>query len=242
MANAVHGRNTTIWANQFDISNYLNSFSANRNAPELDQTTFLDTAKTYIADFQDGSMDFEGFFSHDAVNLDTAEDVFKAALGSSTNRVVTVAPEGGTTFGKRALLCNATETKHEITAPAAGLVGTMASFRGDVQHGVLLAHKASRTSTGNGTSVDNGAATTAGGVGHIHVFSKSGTSPTLDVKIQHSSDNSTFADLITFTQATDVTSERITVTGTVNRYTRETRTIGGSSTPTFSYAAAFARN
>jgi hypothetical protein len=63
----------------------------------------------------------------------------------------------------------------------------------------------------------------------------------LDVKIQHSTDNVTFADLITFTQATDVTSQRISVTGTVNRYTRETRTIGGSSTPTFTYAVAFAR-
>lgn len=241
MANAVHGRNTAIWANQFDISNYLNSFSANRNAPELDQTTFQDTAKTYLGDFQDGTMDFEGFFSHDDINLDTAEDVFKAALGSSTNRVITVAPEGGATFGNRALLCDGVEVKHDMKGPVSGLVTTMASFRGDTQHGVLLAHKTDRTSTGNGTSVDNTAASTAGGVGHLHVFSKSGTSPTLDVKIQHSSDNSTFADLITFTQATDVTSERKTVTGTVNRYTRETRTIGGSSTPTFNYAIAFAR-
>ncbi len=241
MANAVHGRNTAVWFDEFDVSNYLNKFSANRNAPELDQTTFQDTARTYLPDFQDGSLDLEGFFSHDDTDLDTAEDQFKAALGNATASVLTIAPEGGATFGNRALVCAPVETKHTIDSPVAGLVMSSASFRGEVQHGVLLAHKAARTATGNGTGVDNTASSANGGVGHIHVFSRSGTSPTLDVKIQHSTDNSTFADLITFTQATAATSQRISVTGTVNRYTRETRTIGGSSTPTFTYAVAFAR-
>lgn len=240
MANAVHGRNCTTFVNQFDISNYLNSMSADRDAPELDQTTFLDTAKTYIADFPSGTVSLEGFYSVDTTNNDTAEDVLRAAIGAA-NRVVTIAPEGAATFGNRALLNDGAEVKHSVGHPVSGLITTMADFRGEVQHGVLLAQKASRTSSGNGTSVDNTTSSANGGVGHIHVFSKSGTTPTLDVKIQHSTDNSTFADLITFTQLTDVGSQRSAVTGTVNRYTRETRTIGGTSTPTFNYAVAFAR-
>ena len=230
MGNAVHGRHCAIFANEFDISNYLNKASANRNAPELEQTTFQDAARTYVAIFQEGSIELGGFFSHDEVNLDTAEDVFKAALGSSTNRVVTIAPEGGSTFGNRAILCDAVETKHEIDSMAAGLVTTMASFRGDVQHGVLLAHKASRTSTGNGTAVDNTASSGNGAVGHLHVFSQSGTTPTLDVKIQHSLDDSTYVDLMTFTQATDVTSERLTTTGTTAVLQVETATVTGGAT------------
>lgn len=239
MSNAVHGRNTAIWVNEFDLSNYLKKFAVNRDAPELECTTFQDTARSYVADFSDGSLSLEGFFSHDETDQDTAEDVFKAAL-STAAEVVTVAPEGGATFGLRAMLQDAVETKHMIDSPATGLIMSNADFRGGVSHGVLLAQKASRTATGNGTSVDGAVATTSGGVAHLHVFAKSGTSPTLDVKVQHSTDNSVFVDLITMTQATVATSERKTVTGTVNRYVRETHTLGGTS-PNFTFAVAFAR-
>jgi hypothetical protein len=105
---------------------------------------------------------------------------------------------------------------------------------------VLLVPKAARTATGNGTSHDNGAATTNGAVAHQHVFAKSGTTPTLDQKIQHSSDNSTFVDLIAFSQKTAAGSERVAVTGAINRYTREAHTITGT-TPSFTGAVSLAR-
>jgi hypothetical protein len=241
MSNAIHGKNAAVFINEFDVSNYLNQFSTTNTAPELNSTTFQDTAETFVPGFKSGSVNLEGFFSHDEINANTANDVFEAIYTASTNPVITIAPEGGSTFGYRALLQNAVETKHDVSSVINQLVMAKASARGEVNGGVLLAEKASRTTTGNGTGVDNTAASTNGGVGHLHVFSKSGTSPTLDVIIQHSTDNITYADLITFTQATTATSQRSAVTGTINRYTRAKRTIGGSSTPTFSYAVAFAR-
>ena len=48
------------------------------------------------------------------------------------------------------------------------------------------------TSTTNQTSVDYGAAGTNGGGAVLHVTAVSGTSPTLDAKIQTSSDNASF--------------------------------------------------
>ena len=70
----------------------------------------------------------------------------------------------------------------------------------------------------------------------LSVGAKSGTSPTLDVKMQDSDDNSTFADIsgATFTQATDVTSEEIHFQ-TNKRYVRAVATLGGTS-PTFDMA------
>lgn len=230
MSNAHHGRYAAILVNEFDLSNFLNKFNANRTAPELECTTFQDTARSYVADFADGETNLEGYFSHDEADLDTAEDVFKAALGSSANRVVTICPEGSDVLGKRALLQDAVETKHMIDSPAAGLVMSNAGFRGEVTHGVLLAHKTARTATGNGTSVDNGAATYNGAVGHQHVFSRSGTSPTLDTKIQHSEDDSTFVDLITFAQKTAAGSERVKVTGLTAVAQVETATVTGPAT------------
>ena len=75
----------------------------------------------------------------------------------------------------------------------------------------------------------------------MHVTAVSGTSPTLDAVVRHSADDTTYADLATFTQATAVTAERKTVTGTVNRYLKCSLTIGGSSTPTVTAAIGFAR-
>lgn len=239
MSNAVHGRLTSILVNEFDLSRYLNKMGVNRDAPELDATTYQATAREYVADFPSCSVALEGFFSHDDTDLDTANDEFERALGVNPGPVITLCPEGNT-FGYRALLQEAVATKHTIDAATTALITCMADFRGEVTHGVILAAKAARTATGNGTSVDNGASSANGGCGHQHVFAKSGTTPSLTTKIQHSADNSTFADLITFTAATTVTSERVTVTGTVNRYVRESRTISGTS-PSFTNCVAFAR-
>ena len=89
----------------------------------------------------------------------------------------------------------------------------------------------------------NSASTANGGGAFIIVTSASGTSPTLDAKITHSADNSTYADLVTFTQATSATSEVKAVAKgtTVNRYLKVEYTVGGS-TPSFAVIIGFGRN
>lgn len=229
MSNAVHGKNAAVFINQFDVSNYLNQFNTTNTAPELNSTTFQDTAETFVPGFKSGSVGLEGFFSHDETNANTANDVFEAIYTASTNPVITIAPEGGSTFGKRALLQNAVETKHDVSGVINQLVMAKASARGEVNGGVLLAEKASRTATGSSTAVNNGAQTYHGAVGHLHVFSKSGTSPTLDVIIKHSLDDVTYVDLITFAQKTAVGSERVTTAG-LSQSQVETATVGGAAT------------
>jgi hypothetical protein len=96
---------------------------------------------------------------------------------------------------------------------------------------------AARTATANGTGIDF-----VNGDGFcfamLHVGTTSGTAPTLDVKIQESTDNSTFTDIsgATFTQATAAQSAgadvpRITFNRT-KQYLRAVATIGGT-TPSF---------
>lgn len=58
-----------------------------------------------------------------------------------------------------------------------------------------------------------------------------GTSPTLDVKVQESSDNSTFVDLVTFAQITVAGIFRRRVS-TQKAYVRTVHTVGGT-TPNF---------
>lgn len=98
---------------------------------------------------------------------------------------------------------------------------------------------ATRTSSANGTGVD-----TLGyrdGMVVLEVGTVSGTSPTLDVKIQESDDNSSWSDVTgaTFTQVTASDSSQVLRVKELNvarsRYIRAVATIAGTS-PSFDCA------
>lgn len=100
-----------------------------------------------------------------------------------------------------------------------------------------LAAPAAQTATGNGTGVDlqqyEGLVAIV-----LNSAAGTGTTPTLDVKIQDSADNSSFADVAgaAFAQVTNAAStQKITINAeSVRRYIRIVRTIGGT-TPSFTF-------
>ena len=77
-----------------------------------------------------------------------------------------------------------------------------------------------KTDTGaaNGATLDQAAQTTAGAEAQLHVTAFTGSNFT--ATIQDSSNGSSWGTLVAFTQVTDVGSERVTITGTVDRYVR----------------------
>lgn len=86
------------------------------------------------------------------------------------------------------------------------------------------------TATGNGTGVDMGVDQVAMTYA-AHFTAVTGTTPTLDIKIQESDDNSTWRDFLAFPQMTAAGVQY--VTGKSNaRYRRVARTAGGT-TPSF---------
>jgi len=100
--------------------------------------------------------------------------------------------------------------------------------------GKILQPLATKTSTWNteSTSVDNAASSSNGGAGYLQCTAASGFSAFVG-KIRHSADDTTFADLITFTDnVTSPFAERKTVTGTVNRYLSFTGTATGTGSIT----------
>ena len=111
--------------------------------------------------------------------------------------------------------------------------------------GTLLACD-SRTASANGTGFDLEGSNGAEGEAIVILASdaaSAGTSPTLDVKLQESSDDSTYTDIsgATFTQVTDAAQalEKISInTNDVKRYLRAVGTIGGTSSPAFTYSVA----
>jgi len=130
-----------------------------------------------------------------------------------------------------------------------GTVGEIAMTRiaggsstGGVVRGRLIhPGSASRTSSSTGTGRQLGAVVAGKSLyAALHVLAVSGTNPTLAVKVQ-SDDNASFTsatDRITFTTAdTANTYQWSSVAGAVtDDYWRITYTIGGTDTPTFSFA------
>lgn len=99
---------------------------------------------------------------------------------------------------------------------------------------------ATRTASANGAGVDLQGYVNPGGremKAYINCGEASGTTPTLDVKLQESDDNATFSDIdgAAFSQLTGPGSEEIHFR-TNKRYVRAVATIGGG-TPSFTFGA-----
>lgn len=99
MSNAVHGKLTDFRIDDSggtlrDISNHVNKVTFNRDAPEIDVTTFQDTARTYIPDFDGATLSIEGNANA------TVMSYLHGILGLSATSTFNYGPEG-TASGKR---------------------------------------------------------------------------------------------------------------------------------------------
>lgn len=227
------GINTRILINASDLSNYFKTFDADATVNPLDVTAFLDTAKAWLSDgYKEGKISLEGFYAKDMVTADQVDDILRAALGVETKQVLTIAPVNSQTLGNFCFLASADLESLKVSSPATGVIMSNAAFvlSSGLEFGVILQILGALTATGNGTGVDNGAASLNGGAGHLHVLAASGTTPTLDGKIQHSTDNSLWVDLISFAQKTAAGSERVETTGLAAVSQIETATVAGGAT------------
>lgn len=240
-----HGKNTITAVNATDLTQFFNSASTTDEVDLPETTTFGSANRTYINGMKDGTVSVEGLWTGVANEVDA---ILGGVLTSATPTLITIGPEGAG-IGRRGILANANETSYEVSGGIADLVAITAEFQttgtlGGLDRGVLLASQQSVTSSGGLTSVDNSASSANGGVGHLHVTANT-RDGAVTVKIQHSADNATWADLITFTNTTasTATSERVEVSAgtTVNRYVRANVTTFGGSTGSLIITVGFAR-
>lgn len=164
-------------------------------------------------------------------------DVLTAWKG--TKVPVTFMPEGDTA-GSSAILIDGHQTDFGTSAAESGTVDFSISIEGTGQigSGASVEPLAAITTTTTGSALDATAASSAGGVFHLHVTVwDSLTSNT--VTVEDSADGSTdWQTIATFTAATGVTSERVVTSGAVRRYVRVVDTVVGSGSNTRSVAFA----
>lgn len=206
----------------------------------LDVTGFAEGSQNFTPGVKTGKITLNCFWNNDASRLNLA-------LKTPGARVVTIMPEGYT-LGTNALSMNALSKNFNVSGAAQGSPITVESVEFDTygdyyaaMPGWMLAHATiTNTATGTGVLDPGDAAVTAVCAGSLHVWDTTSTD-TYAVVIQHSTDNNTWADLVTFTlNGTALGAEVVKVaSGTVNKYRRALATRTGAAGDTFGYSVFF---
>jgi hypothetical protein len=235
---AVHSKTTEVYANELKLSQYLRSVNVTQAVDTHDVTVFEKDSKNYTVGLFSGGVSCDGWFDQTA----NGADLFLSnALASSGSTIVSVCL-GGSTIGNPCKMVQTNEKKYDVNSPVADIITMSLDFEGKdkVWNGKSIFNYSTATGSVSGTSIDNGAATSNGAIAFVHCTAVSGTNPNCAIKIQHSTDNSTWVDLISFTALTAVGSEMKEVSVTVNKYVRAIKTISGTN-PSFTTMVSFAR-
>jgi hypothetical protein len=229
-------KDVSVYAGGYDLTGDTNSVALDYGADMVEDTVFRQDTHGMRAGLKTVSFSMEGYT--DGTHTDTAL-YDQIGLEDLPLTAMTAGPtEGNTAYS---FLTAVSEFQ-----PANGAVGEMAAYSasaaamGDLIKGYSLANVENADTTGATTGVQAGAATATQTIyAAIHVLN-SGTG-TLDAVIE-SDDNAGFTSPVTrftFTQATGVTSEWLTLAGPVtDDYWRVSYTIAGAD-PDFTFIVFF---
>jgi hypothetical protein len=239
----VHGKACRIFANEHSIYSFLNAGKLGRKIQWDNMVVFGDIAKRYpLAGLFSGSFSASGFVSYAADELDEIMRAMRL-IDPSTGTAIPCWSvfHHGTAVGAYVDMFAAVPMKYAVKTGEEKPVTMDLDFAVDdqIDLGVCLHGETAETAVMEGTAVDEQAATSRGGAAHLHVTAFTGTTAT--VKIQHSTDGTTWADLVTFTAVTAATAERVSIPAgtTINRHVRASITSATITTMTF--VVTFAR-
>lgn len=228
----VDGKNMSTNTQSVDVASDHDA----HEATGLDEVHNFIPGQRTVSVAHNGLMDWDtsGNAGHDQYN-DGAAGVVTVLVGQNA------APAAG----DPAFVLNALEGAYGVNVQNAAAVSFSAnlSARGDDagKWGKTLSGVATITNTTTGGSVDDSASSAGGAIASLHVLSAL-TTDTYAVKVQDSTDGSTWADLITFSaDASAVAGEFQTVTGTVDRYLHYVATRSGTYGESLSLTVALAR-
>ena len=205
---------------QYHLSADIGSLEISSEIALLDVTGIDKHAYMRISGLNDAKMSFEGFFDSSAGQLHPV-----LASLPTANVLCTVAY--GQTLGYVSSSISAKQVDYSLSRGTDGSLALTTELQGSghvLDHGNLLTTGIQTfAGVGNGGGLDAGAASTSGLQAYLHVTAFTGTDMT--VTLQESSDDGSgdpYANITGggFTTATDVTSERIAVTGHLEQWLR----------------------
>lgn len=250
-----HGKSAVVYTGKYDLTSYLQEANLSQARETAEVTTFGKSSKVFIGGMREDTISASGFFDGAASAVD---EVMAGILADADGEVLTIGWNGDT-LGNRAAFMLVGQSSYEVSATISDAAAIEAEFYSaaddGADRGVWLRAKAAHnynntggspaTDTVNGTGVNNGAATTNGWAAVLHVFAFTGTGATLVVRVQHSTDGSTWATLGTFATVNQNAPLALLIegTGTVNQHLRlqSDLVVPATTNATATYAAAVAR-
>jgi len=240
------GYGVKVLANEVSVSTLVSGVAMTHSRGVSEVTTggqvIATAGASFVPGLMSGTMALRG--PQDSVGATGLHAEIASAIGVHSALLLTALP-GGDALGAPALFAMGDPTDWGIDASVSDAVGFTMSAAADesVEMGWVLHSLAAETADGNSASIDRGAApstpTTHGGAFGLHVTAFSGlTSAAL--KVQHSPDNSAWADLASFVSVTAVGFQlvKLAPTVTVNRYLRCVTDVTGTGSVTFLMTAA----
>lgn len=229
------GATAQVVLDGFNVSEFFREFAINGDKMVHDKTVFANNgSRAKQAGLKHG-MATGTAFSDDTVNTGSW-DILKTRYGSGVSGLYVWGPYGFA-LGNIAVSLFSEEVGFNPVNVVEDLVKITISAEAKedaLDCGISLHPITPETAFPfTGTGVDNAVATTNGGVASVHVFAIAGAAPNVVYRVQHSSNGSTWLDLVTFSAITAANqSQRIEVAAgtTVNRHLRITITNGGTTT------------
>jgi hypothetical protein len=235
-----HGKDVRVYLDGRDISGHVASVNTDVTVDVHDVTTFASSGwKESTSGLGGWTGSIEGFY--DNASSGFASQV-EAAFGSTASGDAVLSWFDGAADGvgdAGFLGSEAIVTQRSTPVNIADLVKLSAEFQGNGRAGAvgrLLHPLSSSTASSTGATLDNGGESANGGRGTLHVMSVTGT---WAFTIAHSSDDTSFSALVSFTNSSSTGAETIEVAGTVKRYLRYSLT--NSSAGVVDWVAGFAR-
>ncbi len=226
-----------IYFEELDLSGQENQIALTHEGEPLDETTFGQTTRKARGGLLNLGCVGSGFVDLTAGGID--ERVFGEV--NLPGEIMSLVPQGESE-GNIGYMFQPILNRYDYELE----VGTIFAFELEATNrgaklirSTMLGQELAAVASGGSTSRQLGAVSAAQVVyAGIHVLSVSGTNPTLDVVVR-SDDNSgmtTPTTRITFTQATDVTSQFLSAVGAIaDEWWDIDFTIGGTDTPTFRF-------
>lgn len=235
-----HGKDVRVYLDGRDISGHIAQVDIEVSVDTHDVTTFASSGwKESTGGLAGWTASLEGFY--DSASTGFAAQI-EAALGSTAagDAVLSLFDGAADGVGDVGFLgSEAIVTQKQTPVNVADVIKLTANFQGNGRAGpnARLLHPLSSSTVGStGASVDNAVETANGGRGTLHVTAVTGA---WTWKVAHSSDDTSWSDLITFANSSSTGAETIEVAGTVKRYTRYS--LATSSAGVADWVMGFAR-
>lgn len=224
---AIIGKDYEIYCEGKDFADIFDTYTPSMEMEEKETTKLGNSGnRTYLPGLKKGTMGFTGCYETAASG--SPENILTAIFVAQGEVVVSLSP-GAVAQGGLAIMADLNQTSFEVDSVIGDIVGMAVSGTASdgIKHGVWIYKGNVTTGVDTGTSVDNGAATTDGGLFHAHTYQESdsdlATPDNTKFTLQHSTDDAVWADLIAET-AINPKIDGITLTvasgTTVNRYLR----------------------